>query len=271
MKAFFADIKETGLVPDRGTGAWGAQLALPSDAQKLQLATLAAKLAAAQGATRRGGRQDAARRRRARGRRSEGAMGGRRAGVELAASGCRTRGQRRQADHLYDEPVESNFYLDGSLEHRQQTGRRPRRRQRPESRSRNVHRDAESRAPARGRSSGSRSCRTKACPAHAIARGADRFLLSEVEAELAEAGGAPRKLSFVATVNDAPPGSFSTTDPGMPPMAAIDSDPRPAGASAFGEARNPFLALRFARAGRRPPPTRRLSSRCGRNRHCGAP
>ena len=31
MKAFFADIKETGLVADRGAKAWGSKLALPTD------------------------------------------------------------------------------------------------------------------------------------------------------------------------------------------------------------------------------------------------
>ena len=34
MKAFFADIKETGLVPDRGKDAWGTQIALPSIEQR---------------------------------------------------------------------------------------------------------------------------------------------------------------------------------------------------------------------------------------------
>ncbi|MCX6633058.1 MAG: DUF1549 domain-containing protein, partial [Candidatus Solibacter sp.] len=37
MKAFFADIKETGLVPDRGKDAWGAQLMLPTPEQQKQL------------------------------------------------------------------------------------------------------------------------------------------------------------------------------------------------------------------------------------------
>ncbi|MFN8002949.1 MAG: DUF1549 domain-containing protein, partial [Acidobacteriota bacterium] len=40
MKAFFADIKETGLVPDRGRNAWGSKLPLPSEEQKQQLARL---------------------------------------------------------------------------------------------------------------------------------------------------------------------------------------------------------------------------------------
>ncbi|MBP6820561.1 MAG: PSD1 domain-containing protein [Acidobacteria bacterium] len=34
MKAFFADIKETGLVPDRGRAAWGSKLEMPSEVQK---------------------------------------------------------------------------------------------------------------------------------------------------------------------------------------------------------------------------------------------
>ena len=37
MKAFFADIKETGLVPDRGKDAWGAQMMLPTPEQQQQL------------------------------------------------------------------------------------------------------------------------------------------------------------------------------------------------------------------------------------------
>jgi hypothetical protein len=37
MKAFFADINETGLVPDRGPAAWGSQVALPDDAQRKRL------------------------------------------------------------------------------------------------------------------------------------------------------------------------------------------------------------------------------------------
>src|SRR5205085_11905174 len=85
-------------------------------------------------------------------------------------------------------------------------------------------------------------------PGARYARGADRFLLSEVEAELEEPGGSSRKLSFtMATVNDAPPTArTSTTDPSMPPLAAIDGNLKTAWGVRFGEARDPFLALRFA-------------------------
>src|SRR5215471_17959789 len=44
MKAFFADIKETGLVPDRGAKAWGSQIAMPSPEQSARLRELLDKL-----------------------------------------------------------------------------------------------------------------------------------------------------------------------------------------------------------------------------------
>src|SRR6185503_14761614 len=47
MKAFFADIQETGLVPDRGVRAWGSQVELPNDEQKRQRAALESRLAPA--------------------------------------------------------------------------------------------------------------------------------------------------------------------------------------------------------------------------------
>lgn len=48
MKAFFADIKETGLVPDRGRDAWGSKLMLPAANQKRRLDQLNGMLAQAQ-------------------------------------------------------------------------------------------------------------------------------------------------------------------------------------------------------------------------------
>ena len=45
MKAFFADIKETGLMPDRGKDAWGSLLSLPAPEQEKQVEALRAQLA----------------------------------------------------------------------------------------------------------------------------------------------------------------------------------------------------------------------------------
>src|SRR5205809_1974918 len=44
MKAFFADIKETGLVPDRGAKAWGSVMQLPDAEQKLRMDTIVSRL-----------------------------------------------------------------------------------------------------------------------------------------------------------------------------------------------------------------------------------
>ncbi len=48
MKAFFADIKETGLVPDRGRAAWGSKMTLASEEQKRRMADLTKALEQAQ-------------------------------------------------------------------------------------------------------------------------------------------------------------------------------------------------------------------------------
>src|SRR5262245_59795239 len=45
MKAFFADIKETGLVPDRGRAAFGSKLAMPSEEQKRRSDELSGQMA----------------------------------------------------------------------------------------------------------------------------------------------------------------------------------------------------------------------------------
>ena len=52
MKAFFADIKETGLVPDRGAKAWGTQLALPTPEQQQRQEELKSQVAAARASAR---------------------------------------------------------------------------------------------------------------------------------------------------------------------------------------------------------------------------
>src|SRR5580700_6895296 len=48
MKAFFADVRETGLVSDRGASAWGAKLMLPTAEQTARLASLKKQIDATQ-------------------------------------------------------------------------------------------------------------------------------------------------------------------------------------------------------------------------------
>jgi len=247
MKAFFADIQETGLVPDRGARAWGAQLALPTEAQKQELAALDAKIAAARS------RLDEASAMRVIVEQEKEAdlrarwEAGQLAWVWQHPTSARAIGGATLT--IYDtEAVVSNFYLDGSLNTDTKpgdglviaSGKNP---------------DRETYVvtlkPGAGdwRQLGLEVVQDESLPGARYARGADRFLLSEVEAELIETGQSPRTLTFtMATVNDTPPAVSSINDPGMPPLAAIDGNPGTAWGIRFGEARNPFLALRFADA-----------------------
>jgi hypothetical protein len=243
MKAFFADVEETGFMPDRGTKAWGALLTLPDEEQKRSLAALDARLAAATA------------------RLEEKA-----AGLGSPAQwerDLKTRWEKgglawtwqhpvaARALHgatltIYNqEPVESNYYLDGSL----QSGRGPgdglvvAGGPNPDNETYVVTLEP---GPGEWNELGIDVVQDESLPGARYARGADRFLLSEVEAELEDTGAPPRKLSFtMATVNDGPPSPSSTTDPSMPPLAAIDGDPKTAWGVRFGEARDPFLAMRF--------------------------
>lgn len=244
MKAFFADVQETGLVPDRGSKAWGAQIALPSEEQKRQLTALDAAIAAANARIEQQFRNLGA------ASPWETDLRKRWEAGELAWTWqhpVAARALHGATLTIYNqEPIESNYYLDGSLK----TGRQPGDGLVVAS---GANPDNETYAitlqPGAGRwgELGIDVVQDESLPGARYARGADRFLLSEVEAEAVEPGIPPRKLSFaMAQVNDvAPSAGNSTTDPSMPPLAAIDGDLKTAWGVRFGEARDPFLALRF--------------------------
>ena len=245
MKAFFADIQETGLVPDRGARAWGARLSLSTGEQRQTLAALDARIAAAKARL-----EEAAAANRVDDDARSIELKARWEAGELAWTWQRPTSARSLHGAtlaIYnDEAIESNFYLDGSLKTETKagdglvvaSGANP---------------DRESYIvtvkPGAGvwHQLGVEVVQDESLPGARYARGADRFLLSEVEAEIAEPGQPPRRVTFtMAAVNDTPPAVSATNDPGMPPLAAIDGDPATAWGIRFGEARNPFLALRFA-------------------------
>jgi len=245
MKAFFADVQETGLVPDRGSKAWGAQIELPSEEQKRQLAALDARIAAANA------RIDRLSKDLGPAAPWETDLRKRWEDRELAWTWqhpIAARALHGASLTIYNqEPIESNFYLDGSLK----TDLKPgdglvvAGGANPDNETYVV-----TLQPGAGQwgELGIDVVQDESLPGARYARGADRFLLTEVEAEVQAAGAPPRKLSFaMATVNDSPPSvANSTTDPSMPPLAAIDGDPQTAWGIRFGEARDPFLALRFS-------------------------
>ena len=246
MKAFFADIQETGLVPDRGARAWGAQVELPSEEQTRQRAVLASRLAPAYA-------------------RLDEKVSALPTNDEPWESSLKTRWQAGELawrwQHpidartlhgatltIYDEqPIESNYYLDGSLKSDTKpgdglvvaSGANP---------DRETYVVTLKPGAGTWNQVGIDVVQDESLPGARYARGADRFLLSEIDVELLEPGVPARTLTFsTATVNDAPPAvPSSNVDPSMPPLAAIDGDPRTAWGIRFGEARNPFLAVRLA-------------------------
>ena len=246
MKAFFADIQETGLVPDRGIRAWGAQVQLPSDEQKRQTAALESRLAAAK--VRLDERTaplpaiDARWERDLKARWQTGAL------AWTWQHPIEARARHGATLTIYDaEPIESNYYLDGSLKSDTRPGEglvvaggaNP---------DRETYVVTLKPGPGTWNQVGVDVVQDESLPGARYARGADRFLLSEIDIQLVEPGVPARTLTrAMATVNDSPPSvPSSNVDPSMPPLAAIDGDPQTAWGARFGEARNPFLAVRLA-------------------------
>jgi hypothetical protein len=138
-----------------------------------------------------------------------------------------------------DEPVESNFYLNGSLASDKgpgdglvvASGANP---------------DNETYVvtfkPGAGTwtALGIDVVQDESLPGNRLSRGSDRFVLSEVEAEVAQNGDAPRKLNFLLATSNA----FGEHQEN-PAMAAIDGNGKTGWGVGFGEARNQFLALRL--------------------------
>jgi len=246
MKAFFADVKESGFMPDRGPTAWGEQISLPSGEQKKEREDLEAKLTAARAAL-------------------ESKAAGLRASQDTWERALKQRWEARKlawtwqhpiaAEALHgakltiynDQPVDSNYYVDGSLKYDRKPGNGLVVASGPNPDNETYVVTVEPGAGSWGEI-GLDVVQDDSLPGARYARGADRFLLSEMEVQIVDEGAPARKLNLTAaTVNDAPADvDYTTTDPSMPPDAAIDGDPRTAWGIRFGEARDPFLAVRFS-------------------------
>ena len=232
MKAFFADIAETGLVSDRGGKAWGSKLWLPSPAQKVRLKQFEDQIAEL--------KKDLAKK--------VEALRGRRAEWESAIVAAHREGKlawqyqtplsaeaRNGASlRIYnDEPVDYNYYLRGSLASERKpgggliiaSGKNP---------------DNETYTvtirPGKGRwtALGIDVHQDDTLPGNRLSRGADRFVLTEVESSAAT----PLRFVLATTTGFGQP-------PENPPMAAIDADAKTGWGVQFGEQRNAFLALRL--------------------------
>ena len=195
MKAFFADVRETGLIPDRGRGAWGEKLALPTEQQRSRLAELDEQTLAA----RRGLDARAQQLKQQRWAWEDRLLPDFEAGklawtYQRPAAASAANGAKLTIYN--DEAVDSNFYLHGSLSSERKRGEGlvvasgPN----PDNETYTV-----TFKPGEGTwtALGIDVFQDESLPGTRFARGADRFVLTEVEAEISDPGGASRKLPFV--------------------------------------------------------------------------
>ncbi|MES1260839.1 MAG: PSD1 and planctomycete cytochrome C domain-containing protein [Acidobacteriota bacterium] len=224
MKAFFADIKETGLMPDRGENAWGAKLLLATPAQQAKLDRLTADAETAK-------RELDAEAKKLMERISPSAV--ERPWVWQKPVSARS-ANGSVLTIFDDQQIDSAFYAAGSLkfEHKRGDGLIVASGPVPDNDTYTV----EIRPGAGAWTAlGVDLHQDESLPGARLARGADRFVLSEVEADM---NGA--RLPFVlATANKA----GEQVD--GPAMAAIDGDPATGWSGGLAEARNYMIALRF--------------------------
>lgn len=235
MKAFFADIEETGLVPDKGPNAWGTKLALPDEHQARKLRELDERLSEASF------RLSAAvwplleRRaeleRELKRRLDAGELAWRFQRPVHAASenGAQLRiyneelvtAQVNERASIVTKEIPGNGLVVASGPN-------------PDNETYIVKLKP---GPGTWTALGIEVVQDESLPGARVARGADRFVLTGVEVEVSGQGRAPLIL---ATSNLSPP------IPDLPDMAAIDGNPKTGwGMSRYGEVRSPFLALRF--------------------------
>jgi hypothetical protein len=235
MKAFFADIRETGLINDRGASAWGAKLLLPSAEQKVRLASLKTRIDAAQAELKLESARLFERRWEWEDRVLEAYKSGElawRYQHPLSASAL----HGAKLSIYNDEPIDSDYYMKGSLhsERKRGDGLMVASGPNPDNETYVVTFKP---GPGVWTALGIDVFQDESLPGNRVARGADRFILTEVEAELSPS----QKLPFMLATTR----GFGET-PENPPMAAIDGNPKTGWAVGFGEQNNPFLALRFA-------------------------
>ena len=234
MKAFFADIKETGLVPDRGKTAWGSLLDLPTPEQQTRRDAIKTRLTDAQ--ARLAAKMESLAPRRAE---WEKQLLARYEAGELAWHTQRpisAQSANGAVLKIYnDEQVDYTVYDGSNLSASRGPGNGlivasgPN----PDNETYTV-----TFQPGAGSwtALGVEIVQDDTLPGLRVARGADRMVLTEVEAE---AGG--RKASFsVGTSN------LNMTAPEHPPAAAFDGDPKTGWAVAtYNEYSKLVLALRF--------------------------
>jgi hypothetical protein len=236
MKAFFADVRETGLVPDQGPNAWGDQFMLPDARQKAQWDAATARAAQAKTALdtariRVGGAAAEAWARQLAERYGRGELDW---AVQRPLKATSRGGARMRI--FNDEPVLSIFDRGGSVVSETNPG--------------NGMVEAEGPVPDREaytveiqpgagtwESLGLEVISDDRLPGARLARGSDRLVVSSVEAVAGKS-----RLPFQNARSN-----LTFWDAGLTPWGAIDTDRETAwGAATYRTFRTAFLALDFA-------------------------
>ncbi|MEO6726373.1 MAG: PSD1 and planctomycete cytochrome C domain-containing protein [Blastocatellia bacterium] len=259
MKAFFADIKETGLMPDRGRTAWGSKLALPSEEQKRRLDELTKLVEQAQAELDAKAKAMNARLPEWASQTLQEYETGKLAWrFQRPASASSTSGVKMAIYN--DEPLTVTQYRGGNLitEEIKGDGLVVASGANPDNATYTV---AFKPGVGEWTALGLEVVQDESLPADRVARGADRFVLTEVDAELrmgewanGRLGDRKKQRSPSLPVSQSPsrPLSFvlATTDgagqwPENHAMNAIDGDARTGWGFSFADGRGAFIALRL--------------------------
>jgi hypothetical protein len=235
MKAFFADIKETGLVADRGDDAFGSKLRMPSDEQQKRLDELNREVKWVR--TEIDNKAETLKPQRADWEKrilelhKTGKLGWR---FQQPISASAAHGA--QLKIYNDDPLTVTVYRRGNLitESIKGNGLVVAGGPNPDNETYTVTFRP---GPGEWTALGIQVVQDESLPADRFGRGGDRFVLTEVETE---ANG--RRVEFSLATTDKFGEQFD-----HPPMAAIDGNPKTGWAVIYGDGRDAFLALRFSR------------------------
>ncbi|MBM3728073.1 MAG: DUF1553 domain-containing protein [Acidobacteria bacterium] len=236
MKAFFADIRETGLVPDRGPKAWGSQLLLPDDSQREKLRKIDEQTAAVKNRVEQklaalGVFRD----------RWEAALADDTGRKELdwrfqrPVRAAAERGTKLAV--FNDELVDRYTSVGASLVPEKKPGAGLIVASGPNPDNETFEIEIQ---PGAGRwtAAGIEIHADESLPGSRVARGADRFVITEVEIERKPRG---ERLPMILAAS-----SVTFNAPGLAEMSVLDGNPATGwGVATYGE-RDPMLALRFA-------------------------
>ncbi len=240
VKAFFADIKETGLVPDRGRNAFGSKLALPTEEQKRRFDELSRQLSWLRSEL----DEEASQLKSDRPEWEKQLM-------QLHESGkldwifqrpVSAKSARGATLTIYnDEPLVVTVYRMGNLitEEIKGDGLVVASGGNPDNETYTV-----TFKPGAGvwTALGIEVVQDESLPANRQSRGSDRFVLTESEAEISSgAKGIARKLDFILATTDGAGQQLENHA-----MNVIDGDPKTGWGNSFSDGRCSFIALRFA-------------------------